>query len=134
MLNEPGGVDVRCAATLRFPGDVLGHFDCGFDLPLRTEVEVVGSDGSLRLAPAFMVDDGELHLTDRARRTERIDVAPTSRFQLEVGTSRARSGEEPRLLDRRESVGQARTLLGAALRRSRSARAPDRLKRRHAPS
>src|SRR2546423_10563851 len=31
----PGGLDVQVAATLRFPGDVLGPLDCGFVLPER---------------------------------------------------------------------------------------------------
>lgn len=45
-----------------------GHFDCGFDLPLRHEVEAVGSEGTLRLSPAFGRDDGELTLSGaRAR-------------------------------------------------------------------
>jgi predicted dehydrogenase len=128
VLNQPGGVDVRFAATLRFPGDVVAHFDCGFDLPLRHELEVVGSDGMLRLSPAFMVDDGELRLTDGRGRTERIDVAPTSRFQLELENfALAIRGEEPPLLGRRESVGQARTL--DALLRSAESGTPVRLGR-----
>ena len=44
------GVDVRFAGALRFGGDVLGHFDCGFDMPTAHELEVVGADGSLVLA------------------------------------------------------------------------------------
>ena len=30
------GVDVRFAATLRFAGDVMATFDCGFDMVART--------------------------------------------------------------------------------------------------
>ena len=44
------GVDVRFAGTLTFPGDVLAHFDCGFDLPYRAELELVGSEGVARVA------------------------------------------------------------------------------------
>ena len=29
----PSGVDIRFAGTMRFPADVVGQFDCGFDLP-----------------------------------------------------------------------------------------------------
>ncbi|HVM16056.1 MAG TPA: Gfo/Idh/MocA family oxidoreductase [Gaiellaceae bacterium] len=107
-VRAPGGVDVRLAATLRFPGDVLAHLDCAFDLPRRSEVEVVGSEGVLRLAPGF--GDGVLELR-RGEETERIDVPPTHRFQLQVENfAAAVRGEEPPLLDRAESVGQARAL------------------------
>src|SRR5207244_874873 len=41
------GVDVRFAVTLRFGGDVIAHFDCGLDLPVRSELVAVGSDGTL---------------------------------------------------------------------------------------
>jgi xylose dehydrogenase (NAD/NADP) len=106
----PTGVDVRFAAALRFPADVLGHFDCGFDAPLRHEVEVAGSEGVLRLAPAFSRDDGVLELR-RGDEVERIELPETHRFALELDNfARAARGEEPPLLDRRESVAQARAL------------------------
>lgn len=104
------GVDVRLVAALRFGGGVLGHLDCGFDLPLRHEVEAVGSDGTLRLTPAFARDDGELTL-ERGGRRERIALPPTHRYALQLENfARACSGDERPLLDRAESVGQARAL------------------------
>jgi predicted dehydrogenase len=55
-------VDVRMAATLRC-GDVLAQFDCGFDLPRRDRLELVGSAGELHLPdpwvcrqPALILD------------------------------------------------------------------------------
>src|SRR3954466_9416012 len=39
------GVDARFVGVLRFPGDVLGTFDCGMDVHRRTQIEVVGSEG-----------------------------------------------------------------------------------------
>jgi xylose dehydrogenase (NAD/NADP) len=111
-----GGADVRFTATLSFAGGALGHFDCGFDMPMRHEVEVVGADGILLLEPAFGRDDGVLELR-RGGTVEQIDVPPTHRYQLEVENfSRAIRGEEEPLLDRSESVAQARTL--AALLRA----------------
>jgi predicted dehydrogenase len=106
----PGGADVRFTGTLAFADGALGHFDCGFDVPMRHEVEVVGGDGVLFLRPAFGRDDGVL-LLRRGDETEQIDVPPTHRYQLEVENfSRAVRGEEEPLLDRAESVGQARAL------------------------
>jgi xylose dehydrogenase (NAD/NADP) len=43
------GVDVAFAATMRFAGDVLAHFDAGIALASRDELEVVGEHGSLFL-------------------------------------------------------------------------------------
>src|SRR5918911_21541 len=41
------GVDVAFAATMRFPGDVLAHFDAGLTVAERDELEVIGEHGSL---------------------------------------------------------------------------------------
>ena len=58
LLGEPeqvtahsrdGDVDVRFVATMSFPSGALAHFDCGFDMPPRDELEVVGAEGSLFL-------------------------------------------------------------------------------------
>src|SRR3954453_1774342 len=49
-LVERGGVDARLVAVLRFPGDVLGTFDCGMDVAPRGAIEVVG-DAATLLAP-----------------------------------------------------------------------------------
>jgi xylose dehydrogenase (NAD/NADP) len=115
-----GGADVRFTALLSFAGGALGHFDCGFDVPMRHEVEVVGSDGVLFLEPAFGRDDGVLEVR-RGGAVERIDVPPTHRYQLEVENfSRAVRGDEEPLLERSESVAQARTL-AALLRAAQTA-------------
>jgi D-xylose 1-dehydrogenase (NADP+, D-xylono-1,5-lactone-forming) len=116
QVLAPGGADKRFSATLAFDSGAVGHFDCGFDLPMRREVEVVGSDGVLFLEPAFGSDEGVLWLR-RSDAVEEIELPATHRYQLEVENfSRATRGEEPPLLDRAESVAQARAL--AALLRS----------------
>jgi predicted dehydrogenase len=43
------GVDVALAATLRFPGDVLAHLDCGLAYAGGDHLEAVGTSGSLFL-------------------------------------------------------------------------------------
>jgi xylose dehydrogenase (NAD/NADP) len=121
----PGGADVRFTATVGFEDGALGHFDCGFDMPMRREIEVVGSEGVLFLEPAFGSDDGVLRLR-RGEDVEQIDVPKTHRYQLEVeNLSRATRGEEEPLLDRAESVAQARTI--EALHRSAETDRPARL-------
>ena len=90
----------------------------------------MGSEGTLRLSPAFMADDGELRLGDGRGRSERIDLPPTSRFQLELENfARAVRGEEPPLL-RPPRVGRAgaHARRAPALGRERRARARGRLK------
>jgi D-xylose 1-dehydrogenase (NADP+, D-xylono-1,5-lactone-forming) len=124
----PGGADVRFAATVRFESGALGHFDCGFDMPMRRQVEVVGSDGVLLLEPAFASDHGVLRLRRGGDEFNRIDLPETNRYQLEVENfSRATRGKEAPLLDRAESVAQARAL--AALLRSAETESPARLVR-----
>ena len=106
----PSGVDVRFAGVMRFPGDVLGHFDCGFDVPRRHEVEVAGSEGLLRLSPAFGDDRGVLEL-HRGDEVETVPLPETHRYQLEVENfAAAVRGDEPPLLGRADAVGQARAL------------------------
>ena len=128
-ILAPSGTDVRLAATLRFPNDVLGQIACGFDLPRRSVVEVVGSEGSLVYAPAFIADDAAVEL-QRGDDVERIEFTAAHRYQLQVENfSRAVLGEEAPLLDRRESVEQARVL--EALHRSSETGVPVRLVELH---
>jgi D-xylose 1-dehydrogenase (NADP+, D-xylono-1,5-lactone-forming) len=47
------GVDEAFAGQLRFPSGARAQFDCGFRVPLRAELEVVGRDATLRVAEPF---------------------------------------------------------------------------------
>jgi predicted dehydrogenase len=110
------GVDVRFTATMRFPGDVLGHFDCGMDVPHRSRLEAVGSDATLVVDDPWHARNAGIELR-RGDEVERIEVEQADRFHLELENfAAAIRGDEPPLLDRTESVNQARTL--AALLRS----------------
>lgn len=106
----PSGVDIRFAAALRFGRGVLGELDCGFDLPMRRVVEVVGSEGTLWLEPAFGSDDGVLRI-ERGDETTALDLPRTNRYRLQVENfSQAVRGEARPLLGREETVAQARAL------------------------
>ena len=50
QLVTPSGLDRRLAATLAHERDVLTHFDCALDLPERSELEAIGSEGVLRVS------------------------------------------------------------------------------------
>ena len=106
----PGGVDVRFAGTLRFPRDVTGRFECGLDLPLRDELEVVGSDGSIFLDDPWHCRTPVIEVR-REGATERIELEPADSYQLELeNLSDAIRGEATPLLGREDAVGQARTI------------------------
>jgi xylose dehydrogenase (NAD/NADP) len=109
------GVDVRFAGTLAFADDVVGHFDCAFDLPYRAELEVVGSDGVLRVADPFVLGSSGIGAAGIELRTgddeTLIEVAPANHFTLELeNLSDAIRGKGDPLLGRTDAVGQARTI------------------------
>ena len=75
------GVDMRFAALLRLPDGVLGTFDAALDLPRADELELVGTEGSLRIPDPWVCRGGELELT-RKGVTERLPVDPAGRYGL----------------------------------------------------
>jgi xylose dehydrogenase (NAD/NADP) len=106
----PSGVDVRLAGTLVFPGNVLAQVDCGFDLPDRQGLEVVGSVGVLRVAAPWAIDEpGIEYVHDHDR--DWFDISHADRYRLQSDNfSRAVRGLEPPLLGRDDALGQARTI------------------------
>lgn len=61
VLGE-SGVDVGFAATLRLSDDVVALFDCGFAVPYRDELEIVGDEGSLFASDPFHADPPGIEL------------------------------------------------------------------------
>ena len=109
--SRPDGVDMRVAATLRFPGPVLAHFDCAFDLPMGFGLQVVGSEAAIEVDdPWFGVEPG-IRVRGADGTVEEIEVehADPYRAQLEDLAGAIADGRRP-LLDRAEVVGQARSL------------------------
>ena len=106
----PSGVDARFLGLLRFPGGVTASFDCAFDLPRRSRLEVVGTEGTITLAdpwharrPGLVVQRG-----DEIERLE-VDAADPYALQLADFAAAVREGRAP-LLAGEELVAQARTL------------------------
>ena len=122
----PGGhgVDVALAATLRFPGDVLAHFDCGLAYPRRPLLEAVGTEGSLAPRPTPGTATTRSSSCARADGSvERIDAGPANSYALELADFEAAvRGERQPLLGRDDALGQARTI--AALYTSAERNAP----------
>jgi len=115
----PSGVDVRFAGTMRFPGDVVGQFDCGFDLPSRDELELIGGEGSLFLDDPWHARTPRIELR-RGGTTEEITTGLSDSYRLELeNMTDAIRGEAEPLLGRADALGQARTI--EALYRSAAA-------------
>jgi xylose dehydrogenase (NAD/NADP) len=118
-----GGVDTQFAGTLRF-GDVLATFQCGLRSSFSNELEVIGTEGILRVPspfvdpPGLVVVNGEEH---------RVDAGNHYRAELDDMCAAIR-GEHDVLLGRDEMRGQA-TVLDALLRSAEAAAAtpPNRL-------
>jgi xylose dehydrogenase (NAD/NADP) len=75
------GVDLRFAALVRLPGGATGSFDSALDLPRADELELVGTEGSLRIPDPWICRAGCLELT-RKGETSRVPVDPDGRFGL----------------------------------------------------
>ena len=110
------GTDWVFTGVLRFPGDVLAHFDCGTALTERDELEVVGSEASLFLDDPFHARKPgiELRRDGSVVRIE-LEVEDSYRLELENLGAAIRGEGEPRLA-RQDAVAQARVL--EALHRS----------------
>jgi predicted dehydrogenase len=116
LCGEPGrvtgeavaraGVDGRFAGVLRFPGDVLGTFDCGFDVPPLGAIEVVGEGGVLTAADPWHGNAPRL-----TRDGEEVPVEAVNPYgrELEDFSTAIRTGGRPRL-GREDALGQARTI------------------------
>jgi xylose dehydrogenase (NAD/NADP) len=97
------GIDVRMAATMRFPGDVLALIDCSLDAPIGHRLSIVGDEGELVLEDPFHARNPGIR-----RDGELIDVPYANPYALEFeNLSAAIRGEAEPLLDGRESVAQA---------------------------
>jgi D-xylose 1-dehydrogenase (NADP+, D-xylono-1,5-lactone-forming) len=79
--DGPGGVDLRLAATLRMPDDVLAQFGVGLDLPRRDELELVGTEGKLTLPDPWLCRPDHLEL-ERDGDLERLPADPDGTFGL----------------------------------------------------
>jgi D-xylose 1-dehydrogenase (NADP+, D-xylono-1,5-lactone-forming) len=108
----PGGngVDVALAATLRFPGDVVAHFDCGVSYLGGDQLEAVGSEGSVFLDDPWHGREAVIELR-RNGLVERIETGPANSYALELADFEAAvRGEDPPLLTRVDAVAQARAI------------------------
>lgn len=46
--------DISATAVMKFNNNVIGYFDCGMNMSVRNEYEIVGTEGSIRVPKAFI--------------------------------------------------------------------------------
>ena len=104
------GVDIAFTGAMRFRDDVLAHFDAGFVLSARDELEVAGEEGSLFAADPWHAREPviELRRDGEVQRLE-LELADSYRLEAENLSAAIRDGTPP-LLGRADAVGQARAI------------------------
>ena len=115
VLGEPAevrglavgeGVDRNFAGVMRFASGALATFDCGFDLPGRDSLEVVGDGGTIFLDDPWHAREPVIDVNG-----ERIEIERANSYRLELeDVSAAIRGEHPPLLGREDAVAQARVI------------------------
>jgi predicted dehydrogenase len=100
------GVDLRLAATMRLPGEVLANLDVGLDLPRRDELELIGTEGKLTVPDPWLCRGDHLEL-ERGGEPERLPVDPSAahgltghdhdvyRIELDAVSAAIAGGREP---------------------------------------
>jgi D-xylose 1-dehydrogenase (NADP+, D-xylono-1,5-lactone-forming) len=107
----PSGVDVVFTGALAFADGVLGHFDCGFVVPRRAALEVVGEQATILVPDPFTPRTTVIEVLRPDAEPEQIPIEPANSYRLELeNVSAAIRGEGPLLLGREDAVGQARTI------------------------
>ena len=106
----PTGTDWVFTGSLRFPGDVLGVFDCGTAMTNRDELEAMGTEGSLFLDDPWHCNRPVIELR-RDGGVERIEAERGNPYRLELeNLGAAIRGQGAPLLGREDAVAQARVI------------------------
>jgi xylose dehydrogenase (NAD/NADP) len=110
-VDGESGVDARMAGVLRFADGVLGTFDCGFDVPYRAGIEVVGETGTIVSLDPWHGRTPEVRLLRPDAEAQDVPVERANPYALELDdfAHAARNGGAPRL-GRDDAVAQARVI------------------------
>jgi predicted dehydrogenase len=110
-VDGVNGVDARMAGVLRFDEDVLGTFDCAFDVPYRAGIEVVGETGTIVSADPWHGAKPGVRVLRADAEPEDVPVQAANPYGLELEDfARAVRGGGPPRLGRDDAVGQARVI------------------------
>jgi len=112
QVRGPSGIDETFTGELRFAGDVLAQFDCGFKSQLRWQMEIVGSQGTLHVPSPFKPGYNEKLLLSREDQTETIIVPGQELYMGEVeDMADAVLRGKPQGVSLRDSRGNAAAIL-----------------------
>ena len=118
QMTGTSGVDEMFTGQLRFPGDVFAQFDCGFRSPYRTQIQIVGSDGSLYVPLPFQPELNERILLTNHGKERTITVPGQELYigEVENMADAILNGVAPRvsLADSRGNVAAIQALLRSA--------------------
>ena len=118
QVQGKGGCDETFIGQMRFPGDVLAQFDCGFRSPLRTQMVIVGSQATLTVPDPFKPGRRAAMLLDRDGRVETIRTTGQALYRGEVEdmADAILLGKTARvsLQDSRGNIGAVQALLASA--------------------
>lgn len=97
--SSASGVDLEFAGMMRFADGSVAQFDSGFTGPLRTEMEVIGRDASLRIHRPFRTDDKSRLLLTTGDDIETLPFEPEPPFAGEIADMEAAAldGRLPRI-------------------------------------
>ncbi len=110
-LIGPTGVDIGFVGLLEHSGGVLTHFDCGFHLPDRSHLEVVGTDATIRVSDPWHCLAPRIVVTTRDLSSYDVEVGIAQSYQLELEeVGRAIRGEAHQLLGVDDALGQSRAV------------------------
>jgi xylose dehydrogenase (NAD/NADP) len=118
QICNDDGVDLQFVGQMRFPNGVMAQFDSSFQTPFRTQMEIVGDQGSLEIANPFKPGwSNVIHLT-RDGETKDITVPGEELYSGEVEdmADAILFGRNPRisLQDSRGNVATIQSLLESA--------------------
>ena len=112
QMLSPSGVDEGFYGQLYFAGDIFAQIDSGFASPLRTQMEVVGTDGWLRVPMPFKPGRGDHILLTRGDETKKLRATNKELYRGEVEDMEdaVLDGQPPRI-SLEDSRGNLRTIL-----------------------
>jgi D-xylose 1-dehydrogenase (NADP+, D-xylono-1,5-lactone-forming) len=112
------GVDETFAGQLLFPNGVVAQFDCGFRTPLRAQIEIVGTRGSIFVPNPYKPGENEKLLYSDGSVVQSIKVRGQELYSGEVADMEDAIllGKDPRvsLEDSRANVKAICALLESA--------------------
>jgi predicted dehydrogenase len=81
---SPSGVDLAFSGMLRFPSGIVAQFDSGFRAAFRAEMEMVGTEGMIRVERAFKGGPDSRLLLTRNDETTAMPFDPDPSYTGEV--------------------------------------------------